>query len=316
MSRTSALWSAWAARLAHKEPATPLAVYRLLLGTVGVIIFFDTVLGGAVEPIWLHTDHGGISPLHPQSWLVDLLGGAVPSAVWPLIWAAGASSLAVALGFGGRVSAFIALQCWIALFALNPGSGGGHDKILTNGLWILVLAGGTQSLSLDCRLRTGSWRDDTPTGAWPRYLLIFQLVLIYTVTGMQKVGPGWFPWGHYDAIYQSLLLPNWARWDLSGVLPTLYPLTQLATAITWLWEVSWGLVLLHLILRSTPGPPGSLRAWVARHDLRRTYVLIGLGMHGTIWALMQLGPFSLVTVSHYVLLWNHDEWRRLLKRRA
>jgi hypothetical protein len=70
----------------------------------------------------------------------------------------------------------------------------------------------------------------------------------------------------------------------------------------WLWEVSWGLVLLGLVLK--------------RFDLRKPHVLIGLGMHGTIWALMQLKPFSLVTISFYVLLWSHEEWAGLLTRRA
>ena len=139
-------------------------------------------------------------------------------------------------------------------------------------------------------------------------------MVIYSITAAQKLGGSWFPWGDYAAIYQSLLLPNWARFDLSGVLPTLYPLTQAATALTWLWELSWGLVLLHLYFRSTRTRGGRLRALFNRIDLRKIYVFIGLGMHGTIWALMNLGPFSLVTLSYYVLLWHHDEYSTLTTR--
>ena len=64
----------------------------------------------------------------------------------------------------------------------------GDDRLLTNALWLLVLSRSTATLSLDCRLRTGQWVSSVLVPAWPRYLALYQLVLVYGTTGLQKLG--------------------------------------------------------------------------------------------------------------------------------
>jgi hypothetical protein len=213
------------------------------------------------------------------------------------------------LGLGGRAPIFILLQLWLAIIAIHPTTGGGHDRLFSNGLWLLVLGPSTATMSLDCRLRSGSWVDLTPVPAWTRYLLVLQLVLMYTVTGLAKQGPSWGAAEDYRALYYSLLLPSWQKMDLTWIAHV-FPLTQLGTIVAWWWEASWGLVLLWFLMRARrPSHPG-----VARYDVRALYVGVGLVTHGVLWFTMNLGPFSAITMAYYVVLWNHAEWTMAYQR--
>jgi hypothetical protein len=259
--------------------------------------------------VWLHRDHGGIHPLSSKQWLIGLLGGPSPDTIYGLLAVGIVAAVTLTIGLLGRLSALVGLQVSLALFSLLPASGGGHDRLITNALWILILAGSTATLSVDARIRTGRWRTDTPVSAWPRYVLVFQLCLVYWATGIHKLGSSWFPWGDYSAVYYAMLTPNWIRYDPASAdwVAWIYPLTQVGTAITWLWEVSFPMVLLWLWWRHTADQGGRLRAVAQRFDLRTPYAVIGLGMHGALFFLMELGPFSFITLSFYVSLWHHDE---------
>src|SRR5262249_22515372 len=146
-------------------------------------------------------------------------------------------------GLGGRVAAFVTLQGYVALHRLDGNSSGSSDLLVTNGLWLLVLARSTATLSLDCKLRTGRFRSDDPIPAFPRYLAVLQLVAMYWSTGVQKVSVYWFPAGSYSALYYILQQPTWQRFSMSWAA-RIYPITQVATAVTWIWEVSAPALLL------------------------------------------------------------------------
>ncbi|MFO0004418.1 MAG: HTTM domain-containing protein, partial [bacterium] len=94
---------------------------------------------------------------------------------------------------------------------MHPFAGGGHDRLFTNALFLLLLSPAGATLSLDARRRTGSFVDPSPRPAWTRTLLVFQLCVVYLVTGVQKLGSEWFPWGGASAVYYALLTPSWAR---------------------------------------------------------------------------------------------------------
>jgi hypothetical protein len=227
--------------------------------------------------------------------------------------AALASAALLAVGLWGRLSALVALQSYIALTQLNHEAGGGDDLLLYNALWLLVLARSTATLSLSCRLRTGRWVSPEPVPAWPRYLAIYQLVLVYWATGMQKVGAGWVPGGDLSALYYILQQPSWVRWDLSW-LAWVYPLTQLATLVTWLFEVGSPLLLLALWYRNTRERPGRLRALFNRLNFRRLFVTVGVGLHVSLLVLMNVEPFSWATLAYYVCLFRPEEWEALGRR--
>ena len=310
------LWHRLADRLAHREPATPLALFRIALGLSILYTLLPMIAADVVAMVWMDRPYGGYRDLEPDSWLVAALGGPTDAAVTILVGLGVVSALLLLIGLGSRVTPLVANQVMIALFALNPESGGGHDRLLTAGLWLLVLAPSTATLSLDARLFGPDKRfvSSQPVAAWPRYLVIFQLVVVYFTTGVQKLGQDWMPWGGWSALYYALLAPSWQRYDTTWVA-AIYPLTQLATAMTWLWEVGAPLWLLAFWYRATRDRPGRLRALSNRLDLRAVMAAIGLFFHACLWFTMNLGPFSLVTSSFYLCLWHHDEyaaaWRRL-----
>jgi hypothetical protein len=223
-----------------------------------------------------------------------------------------ASCVALVLGFGTRVASIVALVSTQALFTLVPPAGGGHDRMFSNALWILALSSAGSSLSLWCRLRTGKWTSDEPIPAWPRYVLVHQLVIIYIATGLSKVAAEWWPMGGYQAVYHTLLVPPWARGDWWPVA-YVYPITQVATAITVPWEAGWWVVLAWLVVRDTQGD-GRLRRAFLRFDLRVLWAAIGVVVHGSLWLFLNLGPFSAITLAWYVCLFHPDEIAALLRR--
>jgi hypothetical protein len=308
------LWRRLVACLAHREPATPLALFRIATGLVILVTFADMLLTDTLAAVWYPIAHGGIVDTQDSHWLIEALGGTDPSVINGLVATVLVSAVLMVVGLGSRIAALVALQGCLALFSLHPGTGGGHDRLIVNGLWLLVLAPSDATLSLWSRIRSGSWVSTKPAPVWVRYLIIYQIVLVYTCTGVQKLGSDWWPWGDLRAVYYSLLTPSWQRWESIAWVADLYPLTQAGTALTLFWEMSWGLVLLALWYRATRDRSGALRALFNRLDVRRLYALIGVGVHVGIWAMMNLGPFSWITLTYYLCLWHHDEYARLWRR--
>jgi hypothetical protein len=296
-------WDQWLSLLDKKEEGTSLALFRILVGLVVLCDLGNSWIHGAIPLIWgdVRSTPEGFRKVH-SGYLFNLLGSDFSTVqVVISITALGAGFLT--LGVFSRISAFITLQGCIAIYGLNAMAGGGHDRMITNALWLLVLAKSAQTFSLSCRVRTGSWWDTTLVPAWPRYLVILQLIAIYTTTGLQKMAPEWFPWGGYRAVYNMLLTTAWARYDLSPYLGWLSPLTMGATATTWLWESTFWVVGIYLWKQGQPG------LW-SRYDLRTLYAGLGVLFHGGLWLLADLGPFSAISLALYPCLFSPRELRR------
>ena len=315
------LWTRIADRLAHKEPATPLALFRIAIGLTVLYTLIPMIRADVVRMIWMDRPYGGFRDLEASHWFVAALGGPTDAAVMILVGLGILGGALLVLGLGARMTALVTLQTMIALFSLHPGSGGGHDRLLQNALWLLVLSPASATLSLDARLfgPDKSFLSPQPVAAWPRYVAIFQLVLVYCTTGLQKLGYEWMPWGGFSALYYALLAPSWQKWDTSWVgHPAAYAFTQFGTATTWLWETFAPLWLLAFWYRATRERPGGLRRLFNRWDVRGLWAAYGILLHCVLWTMMDLGPFSLVTMSFYLCLWHHDEylglWRRISRR--
>ncbi|MEQ1571684.1 MAG: HTTM domain-containing protein, partial [Myxococcota bacterium] len=259
-------------------------------------IALSPVAGALFVPL----DQGGVGPL-VGDWRFGWLGGPRAETVAAVTAAAFASGALVAVGWWTRAAAFVAGQAICALMSLVPLSSGGHDWLLTNALWLLVLAPSDASWSLAARVRTGRWIDPTPRPAVVRQLVMLQLVVTYTVTGWQKLGPEWWPWGGLSAVYRALLQPHWWRSDLTWVADV-YPVTQGMTAITLAWECGFPLVPLWMGLRHVSPK-------LARFDVRLVFLVVGLGVHATLEAALNLGPFAWVTLSFYPCFFSADELR-------
>ncbi|MCB9766279.1 MAG: hypothetical protein H6739_41270 [Alphaproteobacteria bacterium] len=312
----SGLWARWVDLLSTREPGTTLALYRVamglcILGTVGTV-----VVHGLVDVIWLPAEHGGYRGAMQPGFLFDWLG-VTPITVWSTVVVSMVSGVLLTLGVGGpalgRLVAFVALWSTMGLTDINGHTGGSYDELLTCGLWLLVLADSTRTLSVDCWRRTGGWTDPTPILAFPRYLVVFQLVLAYWSTGAQKVSAYWTPAGDFSALYYILQQPSWQRWDMQW-LAWVFPATQLATISTWMFELGSPLLLLAFWFRRTEDRPGRLRALFNRARFRDVFAAFGVGLHVGVFILMNVGPFSAVTLALYVCLFHPDEWQRALDR--
>lgn len=312
---TTTRWQRWVALWSEREEGTPLALVRVCAALVTGWTCFSSWCWGAV-PLYTMLSDGGFAPDGMGRIWFRAIGGATHTNVTLLLWAGMALSGLLAAGLGGRVTPLLLGQVMLTLFGLHPGTGGGHDRVITNILWMLVLGDATRTLSVDCRLRTGRWEDRTPILSMPRRLLVWQLVVMYTVTGLQKQGAPWGAAAHWEAVYRTLLLPSWVRWDLRGVLPSFYGITQLSTIICWWWEALWFLLPIQAgLLR--PAWAGTRAAWVAGLlDLRPTFIALGVITHGVLLVLCDLGPFSLITMTLYLALYSGEEWRAWLDRRG
>ena len=307
-------WSRLVSALDTREAGTSLALLRIAIGTLTFSSVAAVAGPGLVPVLWLQPEHGGLRVLpESASWLVGLFGGPSPTVVWTLVVVTLLSALLLVAGLASRIAAFACLQGVLALSTLNGDAGGSYDPLLTNILWLLVLAESDATLSCRSRLRWGAWVSGRSVTAWPRWLVVVQLVTVYTSSGLQKVSASWIPGGPSDALYYILQQPSWRRVPLP-VLGHLYPLTQAATLWVWLFEVGSPVVLLLLFWRATRTRGGRLRACANRLRLRDAFVVAGVSLHLGIHLLMAVGPFSLLSASLYLCLVAPDEWGALGRR--
>lgn len=294
-------WRAWVELLSIREPGTSLARFRIAVGLVILYSLTSMIAADLVEVMWVDAAHGGLQTLDAGHWLVALLGGRTPGTAWTLVGSGLVLAGMLAVGLGGRLTVLATLQVYYALVTAKSTLTGGYDTLIINGLWILFLSECTATLSVDCRRKTGRWRSDRPVPAWPRYLLILQLVVVYTTTGMYKLSPVWTPGGDHSALYWVFQDPTWRRFDMDFTA-SWYWVTQLATAVTWWWEVTAPLLLVVYWLRYTKDRGGRLRALVRRYDLRKVWAAVGIGLHLGIVVMLNVGPFSPISLSYYLSL--------------
>jgi hypothetical protein len=302
-----AAWDRWQDALARREGGESLALFRVFLGLCVLALLGSARARGLVDVLWVDLAFGGYRGLGNGPWLVKLIGSPEPGTMLLLNTVGLLGGALLVVGAGGRLSALVTLACVNAIARTNGEVGGGYDMLLTNGLWLLVLADASATLSLRAKLRTGRWMPRVEVAAWPRALAIYQLCLMYFWAGAQKIGASWTPAGDFSALYYILQQPSWQRWDMSWVAP-LYPLTQLLTALTLVWELLWPVVGLTIFLRRRPprDDAGRLRRLLTR-DWRLPFCVIGVGMHTLTWVFLEVGPFSFVTMSFYACLFRPDE---------
>lgn len=294
------MWSSWVHWCSRTEAGTSLAWFRIAIGVCVWLSILTVVAAGLVDVIWYPDVHGGLRPLR-GNWIVQSLGGPTPELVWRLIGACLLCSGLLTVGVGGRLMALLTLQLFTSLESLNSYAGGSYDLLLNNALWLLVLAPSTATWSVDCRLRTGRWVDDTPVSAIVRDLVVAQLILMYWCTGLQKLSAYWTPGGGFSALYYILQQPNWHRFDMGWIAP-LYPVTQLATAVSWLWEVTAPIMGLAYWYRTTEPRGGWLRERFNRFRVLEGYAIVGVVFHMSILFVMDVGPFTPISLAYYLCL--------------
>jgi len=149
--------------------------------------------------------------------------------------------------------------------------------------------------------------------AWGRHLLLLQLVFMYTVAGVAKVGARWMPFADFSALWVILHDPAVARFTPPPP-GWAYPLTQIGTAVTLAWEWTTPLLLLVFLGRHLGD---RAPAWLQRVvSWRPEWGWVGIGaiFHLGIAILMDLGIFPWAMLALYPAFLHPDDLHRFVAR--
>lgn len=308
---------AWVELWDRREPATALAVVRILVGLC--------LLGDLLQVAWLDLVTAAWAPppdglghgAGARPWVVRWLG-AGPGTAHTLWWAATAAAAALTLGLATRVAAVAVVLLSAQLAMISPDGDRGIDAVLRAVTLVLACSSCHARWSVDAAVRRAVGRPfPALVPAWPRYLLVAQVVWIYFSGGHNKTMPEWTPVGDFAALGRVLSDPHFARFDPDWV-PAVFPLPACATAVTMLFE--WGAPLLLLVLwyEATAERPGRLRRWCVRLRVRWIWIATGVLFHLGIALTLRLGVFPWGMLALYPVLLRADELVRLegwLRRR-
>jgi hypothetical protein len=307
----------WVAFWDEREPPTVLASIRIAIALVMLVDLATIGWHGVATLLWAPLQAGGMlgwdaadAPLFYRVFPATALSAR-------LLWLGLVLSLVcVGAGFCTRSAAlaYVLLSAQAAL--INGPADRAIDRAMRIMMLILVLSSAGKAWSIDARRETGAFRGSLePAPAWPRYLILGQLVLIYFGAGLAKGGTYWYPWGGYRALYLTLQDPIFAAADFHWLAqPLPFRMTQVATALTHLWELSAPLVLLAAYYRRTRERPGWSRRLFLRLPVRNLYVALGVAFHLTLAVTLRLGIFPFAMLACFPAFFHPDELGRGLER--
>lgn len=277
--KLAAVWRAWVALWDRREAPTALALVRIGVGLVLVVDLVNLRRLGLITPMFSAPPDG------------YALLGSDASAAFTLTLAAVIAAVCIVLGLATRLAciSFVLISAQLAHIA--PDADRGIHMILRIVLVILALSWCHARWSIDALV----WRRfgrplPTEVPAWPRILILFQVTWIYASAGMNKSGAEWGPVDEFRALANAVCDPHLARLSCDWVRSVL-PLTQVATALSMVFELSAPLYLVYLYCAETAHRPGRLRRIVNVLRLRWIWLALGIAVHLGIAVLLRLGAF-------------------------
>jgi hypothetical protein len=291
---------AWIALWDRREPPTALAAVRI---AIAVVLLYDYLVVwrlGLIEPLWAAAPDGyatGGGDGWATRWLGDGAGSA--RALW---WISVIGLCAVATGTLTRAACVAVVLVSAQLAQRAPDADRGIDGLIRIVLLVLALSRSHAVWSVDAWvLRRLGRPPPAEVPAWPRYLLLLQLLWVYFSGGHNKYGAEWGPAGGFTALANALADPHFARFQPGWVGPIL-PLTRVATAVTMLFELGAPLMLLLTYYAATADRPGRLRRWCNRLRLRWLWIGAGVMFHLGIALTLRLGIFPSAMLALYPVL--------------
>lgn len=271
----------------------PVRVERYALCRIAVAL---VGLGVVLESVWPYLDlywsDAGLFPTEiardivDSTWRWSLLDLGLSSRL--VASALTAALVALLFGWQTRLATIVAWAAFLSFHTSSRWVLNGGDDVFLQSLFYLIFAPSGEAWSIDAwrrKERVGSEVSERGRGAaWPLRLIQIQLVVIYFVTGLGKLGGPPFDWLVGDAVYWSLQDITLNRWSYSTV-PIPFFLTQLAT---------WGTLVFEI------GFP----AWILWAKTRRAVLLAGIGLHISIWILLEISWFSPAMLALYTVFWR------------
>ncbi len=305
---------AWIALWDRREPPTALAAVRI---AVAVVLLYDYAVVwrlDLIEALWAQQPDGYATGGWAR-WSARWLGVDGGSAL--ALWGAGVIGLVcVITGTLTRVACVVVVLVSAQLAHRSPDADRGIDCLIRIVLLVLALSRSHAMWSVDAWVLRKLGRPmPAEVPAWPRYLLLLQLLWVYFSGGHNKTGAEWGPYGGFTALANALSDPHFARFEPGWVGP-IYPLTRAATATTMMFELGAPLMLLFTYYAATRGRPGRLRRWCNRLHLRWIWIGLGVMFHLGIALTLRLGIFPSAMLAMYPVLLFPDEVERLRRRIA
>ncbi|MBL9013059.1 MAG: HTTM domain-containing protein [Myxococcales bacterium] len=290
-------WDAWVSLWDRTESPVALALVRIFVGVALLADLLRIAVLGIVGALYSAAPDGYAMPA------TDLARALVEHGLGPAIWVVAVIAAAgVALGVATRISCVALLLATAQLAHIAPDSDRGIHVAFRIVLAILALSQSHARWSIDAWLWARLGRPfPALVPAWPRYLLLLQLLWIYFSAGIQKAGAEWGPWGGFLAVANTATDPNYARFDPAW-LEMFLPLTRVATAATLLFEVTAPLYLVWLYCAETADRPGRARAWINKLRLRWIWIGLGVAFHLGLAVTVSLGVFPWGMLALYPVL--------------
>jgi hypothetical protein len=294
-------WSAWVELWDRREDAAALALVRILVGLALAYDFAEIWHLDLVDAIYT-----------PAGFGVAYDGLLSPHATW---WLAALATLGIATGTLMPLSCLAFVIASAQLAHMSPNSDRGIDVLLRIVVGVLALSRCNARWSVDALVMRRIFKRPLATSipAWPRYLLLFQLVWVYFSGGINKGGVAWMPTSGFTALSNILADPHVARFDPNGWLAALMPLTRIATALTMLFELTAPLYLAYYYFARTRDRGGKLRRLCNKLRLRWAWIALGLSFHFGIAIGMRLGIFPFGMLALYPVLLAPDEIARITR---
>jgi hypothetical protein len=303
----------WIALWDRREHPAPLALVRI---GVGLVIAYDLVYAtalGVADDVWSKPSIGGLAWASGGTSLSRAFGDSTAFAP-ALVAVAVGSALTLSIGLFTRTSALVLVLSYAEIGGLTPESDRGIDILLRAALVVLALSRAGAYWSVDAYRKTGTFAPFlVRIPAWPRYLLVVQLVWMYFSAATHKLQAPWTPLGGFSALYYVLLDPHFARFDFAW-LRDFYPLTQIATAITMTFEWSAPFLLLAYHYEATRDRPGRLRKLMNRIRFRWVWLAVGVSFHVMLVATIRLGIFPFGMLALYAAFLKPRELAAVLRQ--
>ncbi len=304
----SRAWRAWVALWDRREDATALALVRIGVAAVLLYDFAMVWRLDLIDALWAAPPDGDAHPY--DGWAARWLGRG-PDAAFAL-WLAATISLA-AIAAGALTPVACAVFVLVSAQLAHTGADGdrGIDMMLRIAIGILAFSRCNARWSIDAAVLRRLGRPiarEAP--AWPRYLLMAQLVWIYFSAGTNKSGAEWGPLGGFAALGNILTDPHFARFDPAWITAA-HPVLRAGTAATIVFELTAPIYLLLHHHAATPERDGRLRRIAARLHLRPIWLATGAAFHLGIALTMTMGIFAWGMLALYPALLLPRDLRRL-----
>jgi hypothetical protein len=289
---------AWDEFLFAPISPVPLAVYRILLGTLVIINVLFLLPNAEI----LFGDHGILpradalqyTPRLRYSLLYFL--PATPFWLYTFFTLLLVAALCLTVGLFTRLAALLVFVGLVSVQYRNLAITHSGDAFLRLASFYLMLSPAGRALSIDrwLRVRRGVEPpgEPAPVAPWAQRLIQIQLSVIYVATVWWKIGG--FTWIQGTAVYYSTRLHELERFPV----PFLFQFRPFMTLMTW------GTLALELAL-------GTL-VWF--RDLRYPLLLAGLLLHLGLEYSINIPLFQWTMIAAYVLFLDPRDVQRALDR--